>query len=69
MITFMFFNLTKTVPAIYIIQTRYAYRYKGFTIIYIMYKCWLKSIFNMLLFTHTDFNKSHREMNHTEKCV
>lgn len=30
------FNQTKTVPAIYIIQTRYAYRYKGFTI-YIQY--------------------------------
>lgn len=27
--------------------------YKGYTFIYSIYKCWLMSIFNMLLFNHT----------------
>lgn len=35
--------------------------YKGYTFIYIIYKCWPMSIFNMLLFNHTRFNSSHRE--------
>lgn len=36
--------------------------YKGYTFIYSIYKCWLMlSIFNMLLFNHTRFNKSHKQ--------